>query len=131
MEEFSQCTTQLERVAWYKAVARRYIDAVNGGDVDAILACYAEDAEVHDPVFQRTMTGKDELRTFYEGVVQRAKLKIVGPIRGTFGNAVATPVVARIPGTEIQVITITHFNEEGLVQCYQTYWGPDDMTPTG
>lgn len=118
--------TQEEKVARYRRVAHTYIDAVNRKDLDGILGLFATDAVVHDPVGQRVFTGKAELRGFYEGVISRAYLEIVGPIRGSFSNAIATPVSARIPGVRIDVITITTFNEQGLIQSYFAYWGPGD-----
>ncbi len=66
MERFADCTTQLERLAWYRSVARRYLDAVNAGDLEGVLELYAVGAEVADPVFERGFMGKRALRTFYE-----------------------------------------------------------------
>lgn len=127
MERFADCTTQLERLAWYRATARRYIEAVNAGDLEAVLACYADNAEVVDPVFERGFMGKRALRMFYETVVGHAKLEFAGPICGTHGNVIAAPVVARARGATIQVITLTRFNDQGLIQKYEAYWGPDDV----
>lgn len=129
MERFADCSTQLDRLAWYRATAQRYLDAVNAGDLEGVLACYADDAEVFDPVFERGFVGKRALRMFYETVVGQAKLEFAGPIRGTHGNAIAAPVVARARGATIQVITLTRFNDQGLIEKYEAYWGPDDVTP--
>lgn len=131
MERFTDCKTQIERIEWYRSMARRYIEAVNSGDLEGVLACFADDAEVWDPMFERGFFGKRALRMFYEPVVTRTQLEIVGPIRGTHANVIAAPVIARIPGVEVQVITITRFNDEGLVQRYEAYWGPDDMKQVG
>jgi steroid delta-isomerase len=125
----SAAISQEEKVRYYSDVARRYVAAVNGKDLDGILALYADDAEVHDPVGKRTISGKAALREFYAGVITRAQLEIVGPIRGSYSNAIAANVIARIPGFEVGVITITNFNERGLVQTYSAYWGPTDMRP--
>ena len=109
--------------------ARRYVDAVNARDLEGILSVFSDDAEVEDPVFKRSFKGKDALREFYEGVITRAQLEITGPVRGSYGNVVATPIKARIPGMEIDVITLTSFNDDGLVQHYAAYWGPTDLHP--
>lgn len=130
MNSFRDCTTQDQRLEWYRAVAHRYVAAVNSHDLEGVLACFAEDAQVWDPMFERGFMGKRALRLFYEPVVTRTQLEFAGPIRGSFGNVIAAPVIARIPATEVQVITVTHFNDAGLIQKYEAYWGPDDVTPT-
>jgi len=127
---FHPAAPQEEKLQHYCAVAKAYIDAVNAKDLEAILACYAEDAEVHDPVGQRDCKGKAALRDFYTGVITRAQMEIVGPISGSFGPVVATPVRARVPGLEIDVITVTRFNDLGLVQEYSAYWGPNNIRKT-
>ncbi|HSV78692.1 MAG TPA: nuclear transport factor 2 family protein [Ramlibacter sp.] len=116
------------------ATARRYIDAVNARDVAAVLSLYAPDAVVQDPVgrAEREFRGTEALRKFYEGVVARgAKLEIVGPIRGGHSDTIATPVLARVPGFEIDVITTTSFDEQGRICRYLAYWGPANMRATG
>lgn len=115
------------------AVARSYIAAVNAGDVEAILFLYAPDAIVQDPVGleNREFHGTEALRVFYTGVVSRgARLELTGPIRGGHGNVIAAPVIARIPGFEIDVITTTAFDEFGKVCHYQAHWGPFNMRKT-
>jgi hypothetical protein len=128
MNRFSDCGSQLEKLAWYRAMAQRYVDAVNGHDLEGVLACFADDAEVFDPMFERGFMGKRALRMFYEPVVKLTRLEFAGPIRGSHASVVAAPVVARIPGIEVQVITLTRFNGDGLIQRYEAYWGPDDVT---
>ncbi len=120
---FDPAAGQEEKLLHYCAVANAYIDAINAKDLEGILACYAEDAEVHDPFGQRDFKGKAALREFYTAVITRAQMEIVGPIRGSFGPVVATPVRAKIPGVEIDVITVTRSNDAGLVQDYSAYWG--------
>lgn len=132
MEHFSPNSTQTEKIAHYRRVARAYVEAVNAGDVEAVLACYADDAEVHDPLGQRDFRGKAALREFYEAVAKRgAKMEIVGPICGSFSAAVATPIRSRVPGLEVDCITISEFDDDGLVRNYSAYYGPTDIHPTG
>lgn len=128
---FSPSMPQEEKIAYYRDMVRRYVDALNAKDLEGILAVYAEDAEVHDPIFERAFHGKRALREFYAQVIQRAQLEIVGPIRGTHGNVTATPIKARIPGFEIDVISLSTFDDEGLVRHYAAYWGPTDTHAVG
>lgn len=122
---------QEAKVEYFRDRVRNYIDAVNAGDIEHVLSLYADDAEVHDPVGQRNFSGKTALQAFYKSVIARpATLRIVGPIRGSFGNVVATPILAIVPGMNIDVITLTCFNDAGLIQDYAAYWGPMDVRKT-
>jgi steroid delta-isomerase len=49
------------------SVSQRYVDAVNAGDADPLLALFAEGAVLRHPL--GTYTGHDELRGFYDSVV--------------------------------------------------------------
>jgi steroid delta-isomerase len=111
-------------------IARRYIAAVNARDVEAILSLYAPNALVQDPTGRgdREFRGTGALREFYEGVVSRgAQLENTGPMRGGHGDTIATPVLARIPGFAIDVITTTTFDDQGKICRYLAYWGPSNM----
>lgn len=125
--QFSPTMSQEEKIEYYRATVRRYIAALNGKDLEGILSVFTDDAEVHDPMWKRTISGKAGLREFYTGVITRAQLKITGAIRGTYKNVVLTPVRACIPGSAIDVITMTSFNDQGLVYHYAAYWGPTDI----
>lgn len=123
----SAAMSQEEKIECYRNAVRHYVEAVNSKDLEGILALYAEDAQVHDPIFHRDFSGKAALREFYAGVITRAQLEILGPIRGSYRNVVATPVKARVPGLEIDVITLTTFDDQGLISDYAAYWGPTDV----
>ena len=66
------------------SVAEQYVDAVNAGDGDALLALFAEGAVLRHPV--GTYAGHDELRGFYESVVFQGQavttLQSVDPLDG-------------------------------------------------
>lgn len=126
---FSRGMSQEEKIEHYREVVRTYVGAVNGRDLAKILSLYSETAAVHDPVGLRCIEGKPALREFYSGVIERAQLEIVGTIRGSHTNVVATPVRACIPGYYVDVVTLTRFDEDGLIENYAAYWGPTDMHP--
>ena len=125
--DLSPTASHEEKVEHYCAVARGYVDAVNRKDLETILSYYADDAEIHEPFGKAPLKGKEALREFYTHVIARAHMEITGPIRSSFGNAVAVPLRARIPGKEIDVITVTKFNEEGLVLEYFAFWGLNNL----
>lgn len=113
--------------AHYRQVVHDYVAAVNAGDVEAILALFADDAEAHDPMFQNAMRGKAELRAFYEQVAGAAKMEIAGPLCVPMGNVIATVIKGALGTMKIDVITITTFDDAGLIKHYAGYWGPTNV----
>ncbi len=63
------------------AACDRYVSAVDGADVEAILALYADTAVVEDPVGSEPKVGKEALRAFYAGSLGPAvSARRIGPI---------------------------------------------------
>jgi len=75
------------------SVSQQYVDAVNAGDGDELLALFATGAVLHHPL--GTYTGHEELRGFYESVVFQ-------------GQAVTTVVsVDVLPDGELALLSAT------------------------
>lgn len=115
-----------------KATMLRYIDLLNAGDLEGVMALYAEDATVEDPVGASLHQGQAAIRDFYTLAINSgAKLKLVGPQRGSHGNCAVMPVDVELnlPGAKMQigVIEIMHFNAAGKVTSMQAFWGHEDM----
>ena len=47
------------------AAVHAYVAALNAGDLDAIVALYADDASVEDPVGSTPLVGTEAIRAFY------------------------------------------------------------------
>jgi steroid delta-isomerase len=45
----------------------RYLEAVSGGDVDAVMDLYADEPTVEDPIGSPLKVGRDAVRAFYAG----------------------------------------------------------------
>jgi steroid Delta-isomerase len=118
-----------------KAGMQAYIDTYNRGDVAEIVALYADDATVEDPVGTPLKSGKKAIHEFYEMAVQTgAKLKLAAPIRGSHGNsaAMAFDVELNMPAGRmvVYVIDVMTFNDEGKFTSMRAFWGPGDMVKT-
>lgn len=119
-----------------KAAMQAYIDAFNREDAEAIIALYAEDATVEDPVGKPPMVGKGKIADFYRMAIgTKAKLTLAAPIRASHGNSAAMafdvqlhmpPHLAKGKGT-IRVIDVMTFNERGEFASMKAYWGQTDM----
>lgn len=115
-----------------KRAMQAYIDAFNNSDADAIVALYAEDATVEDPVGSPQKNGKAEIAEFYEGAIKTgAKLTLAAPIRGSHGDSAAMAFDVNLAMPEgravIHVIDVMTFNDEGRFASMRAYWGKDDM----
>lgn len=116
-----------------KAAMRRYVDLLNAGDLEGVLALFADDATVEDPVGSNVQRGKDEIRAFYtQAIASSARLRITAPQRGSAGNAAAMALDVEVtmsggPTMLIGVIETMHFNDAGKVVTMQAFWGPEDM----
>jgi steroid delta-isomerase len=113
-----------------KAALQAYIDGFAAGDADAVLALFAEDAVVEDPVGTPEKRG-EEIAEFYRGAIgMGAKLSLDTPIRGSHGSSAAMAFTVEMPGARISVIDVFTFDDEGKVTSMRAHWGPDDLVQT-
>lgn len=115
-----------------KQALQAYIDAFNRVDPDGIVALYADNATVEDPVGSELKTGKQKIAEFYRMAIKTgAKLKLAAPIRASHGNsaAMAFDVELNMPEGRavIRVIDVMTFDEHGKFASMRAYWGPSDM----
>lgn len=107
-----------------------YIDAYNAKDLDGIIALFAPDAVVVDPVGTPPKTGHDELRAFFAvGIEAGARLTLDGPVRAGAGHAVFPfHVDLQWDGQvmRIDVIDVFRFNDAGLIAEMTAYFGPEN-----
>ncbi|MGO1691588.1 MAG: nuclear transport factor 2 family protein [Marinobacter sp.] len=114
----------------------RYVELVNAIDVGGILALYAEDATVEDPVGQPLHSGIEAIGQFYReglGKVQ-VQASLEGAIRATDNGWGAMPFRVVIHGGDqpgvIQVIDVMEFNADGRIRSMKAFWGELNFTPT-
>ncbi len=114
-----------------KAAMRAYIDRFNAGDLEGVLALYADNASAEDPVGTPLHQGKGALRFFYaEALKTGGRLELVAPMRGSRGNAAAMAFDVKLnlptgPAT-VRVIDVMTFDDEGRIASMRAFWGPDD-----
>lgn len=113
-----------------REVVEEYLRLVATGTADEIVALYAADATVEDPVGSEVRTGPDAIREFYgslEGLDAETRLlaaKIAGG-QAAFHFEIATKAGdATYTVTPIDVMT---FDDDGLITTMRAFWGNDDM----
>jgi len=115
-----------------RAAMAEYINAFNRVDLEGILALYADDATVEDPVGTPIKLGAETLREFYTVALESgAQLALSAPIRTSRGNeaAMAFDISLTLESGPcvIRAIDVMTFNEAGQFTSMRAFWGPSDM----
>lgn len=115
-----------------RQVYDRYPELLNKGDVDGILALYADDATIEDPIGSDLRRGRDAIRAFYEASAGSVTMKRTGPVR-VAGREAATPLVV-LMGPEgqqqaLDIISTMSFDEDGKITAMRAFWSFDALRP--
>lgn len=118
--------------AQMKEAMQAYINAFNAGDVAGVVALYADDATVEDPVGSDLHRGRQAIETFYGYAVGTgARLSLDAPIRASRSNfaAMAFTVSVTYEGqpSQFRVIDVMEFNEAGKFTSMRAFWGNSDI----
>lgn len=113
------------------AAVHAYVRALNAADLDAIVALYADDAVVEDPVGSPPKKGLAEIRAFYAGsVAMQLEVALEGPIRAVASEAAfAFSVSFAMNGQRMTIhpIDVFRFNEAGQVEHMRAFFGSDNV----
>ena len=107
------------------AAPAAYLEALSNKDLEGILALYADDAVVEDPVGTDPHVGIEAVRAFYLGVVDYdLEASLSGQVR-IAGDEVAFPFRCKNPaaGLTMNIIDLFKFNDEGKVCSMRAFWG--------
>ena len=115
-----------------QAVVHRYIAALNARDLDAIVALYAPDARVEDPVCTPVKVGAEEIRAFYAAsVALELEVELEGPVRAAAGEvAFAFRVSFPMDGKRMTVrpIDVLRFDVDGRICQMRAFFGEDNIS---
>ena len=107
------------------AAPAAYLKALVDQDLEAVLALYADDAVVEDPVGTEPHVGIEAVRAFYTGVVEfKLEAELTGQVR-IAGDEVAFPFQIKHEtfGIRMNIIDIFKFNDDGKVCSMRAFWG--------
>ncbi|MEG2045399.1 MAG: nuclear transport factor 2 family protein [Comamonas sp.] len=112
-------------------VVRRYVAALNAADLDAIVALYAEEAVVEDPVGSPPKQGLAAIRAFYaESLKLALVVELQGEIRVTQNEAAfAFAVSFEHQGRKTTIAPIDHFvfDAQGKVISMRALFGKPNI----
>ncbi|WP_027996422.1 steroid Delta-isomerase [Simplicispira psychrophila] len=115
-----------------QAAVRAYIAALNAGDIDAIVALYAEDATVEDPVGATPQRGLAEIRRFYSASLQmQLQVVLEGPVRAVANEAAFAFSVALVMDGQrltIRPIDVMRFDDAGRITAMRAFFGPSNIS---
>jgi len=120
-----------------QATMARYVELVDAGDIDAILALYAEDATVEDPVGQAPLHGIDAIGRFYRQGLGAMKVSATqtGPVRATSNGCGAMPFRVDMEWggqpCSLHVIDVMEFDAEGKIRSMKAFWSEVNVTARG
>ena len=121
-----------------RATMSRYLELVEAGDVDGVLALFSNDISVEDPVGGPPgthMVGQDDVGAFFRKGFERSRPRprATGPIRTTGGLEAAMPFVLQLElrtgPVEIDVIDVMTFDDAGKVTSLRAFWNANEMRP--
>lgn len=110
-----------------------YVDRTNAGDAEGVLALFAPDAQMEDPIGS-PIKSRDEMAAFFrDGATYGVRITLDAPIRGSHGNEAAMSFEVRFtppdsPPLLIRSLDVCTFDEEGRITSLRAYWGPDDIS---
>ena len=127
-------TELMDRQTMMKAALQAYVDRANAGDAAGLIALFAPDAVIEDPIGSPLKTGADIPAWFADTVAFDTRITPVAPLRGSHADEalLVFDVEFTPPGGErmrIRSADACTFNDAGLITSLRAFWGPDDIEP--
>lgn len=110
-------------------VMQQYVDAMCGDDVEQVMALYADDAIVEDPIGTEAHHGKDAIRAFYAGAIGGVeKMVLDGNVRARAPwGACAMSLTIKGGAGGMEVLDVMKFNDDGKIVAMMAYWGDSNF----
>lgn len=114
-------------------VVEQYVKLVGSGPTEEIVALYAPDAVIEDPIGTEPKQGHDAIREFYDVIASLDRETGLAPetvrIVGNHAAFVFT-LVTRAGGQRMTLspIDVMEFDDQGRIIRMRAYWGPGDMS---
>lgn len=112
----------------------RYAAAWSRLDMDGVLALFAPDAVVHDPVDGPALEGHDAIRAYFsQGLGFVREVRLASPVRVSRDgrHAAACIEVEEDHGPKgikvLEAIDVWRFDDDGLIVSMNAYFGPTNL----
>lgn len=114
------------------AIIDEYLAALVAGDLDRVLALYADDATVEDPVGSPPLQGREALSAFYQVAVDSVSAAhTLGPVRCAGDEFTVPFAIEASLGAKVAIEIIDHFvvNEAGKITAMRAFWSQENVRP--
>ena len=117
-----------------KAALKAYVERINAGDCDGVVALFAPEAVIEDPLGSLPKTGAQIVSWFEDTVRFNTRIMPVAPIRGSHANAAALVFDVTFqppdgPRLMIRSLDVCTFDAHARITSLKAYWGPEDIGP--
>lgn len=113
-----------------RTTVQRYLDLVEKGTADEILALYAPDATVEDPVGSEPKVGHAAIREFYASFVEMKKETRLVTLRACAGHAAFHFEIVTDAGEmkyRMAPLEVMTFDDAGLITSMRAFWSDEDL----
>ena len=116
----------------YTDAVNTYLHGLTEKNLDGIVALYANDATIEDPVGSEVLEGVEAIKAFYvKALAMDLSAELSGPTR-IAGQEVAFPFLLTLGGKVqkvMHIIEVFRFNDEGKIQSMRAFWGAENVKP--
>lgn len=112
-------------------IVKRYVQLVATGSADELTSMYTRDTTVEDPVGSEVRQGREAIHEFYSVIAQLERdselisTTVAGNEAAFFWKLYVTGGGVR---TQLEVIDVMTFNDEGKIQSMRAFWSPSNLT---
>ncbi len=109
---------------------KRYLALVADGKADDVVALYAADATVEDPIGADLRRGHDAIREFYAGFQDAKKETELAELRVGGGEAAFLWHLTLDAGdsrSRLSPISTMTFDEDAKITSMRAFWSPSDF----
>ncbi|RNL62549.1 steroid delta-isomerase [Nocardioides marmoriginsengisoli] len=114
-----------------EANVRRYLELVATGTAAEIVALYAPDGVLEDPVGSEPLVGREAIQGFYATLEPMKVTTELLAIRASGGEAAFHFHIETDTGAGVAVLDpmeMMAFDEDGLIRSMRAWWNDGDMT---
>jgi steroid Delta-isomerase len=115
------------------ATVHRYLELIGGGTVDDIVALFADDATVEDPVGSDLYVGLQAIRGFFSTLENLERETELVSLR-VCGHEAAFQFAITFNAGDVRMrlepIDTVVFNSDGKITSLRSYFSPADVRPT-
>jgi steroid delta-isomerase len=115
-----------------RATVEQYTQRHSAGDIPGIVALFAPDCRIEDPIGSDPHVGTEAATAFFTGshdLADSLDLSLTGPVR-VAGNLAAFPmqVITTLGESKLalDIIDVMEFTDDGKIADMKAYWSFDD-----